>query len=69
MKLKDLIPILFQDEYFEIFLEGKIIFNGKLENFDYKKYENMNVFELFSYSETKDYDNYYSIIVINLKGE
>lgn len=65
MKLSELLKLIPENQLVEIFLDGVMLYEGKVEYFDWD--EDYEVDEIMSYGDISNYDNVYSVICIDCK--
>ena len=50
-------------------MDKKKIFEGKICDFKYLDYKDLELIEIYSYGDTKDYDTPFSVMCIDCKSE
>lgn len=68
IKLEELVVILDKFELVEIYINNFVIFNGKILDFEHLNYKNLEVNEIFSYGDIKDYDTLFGVMCIYCKS-
>ena len=65
MKLSELLKLIPENQSVEIFLDGVMLYEGKVEYFDCDK--DYEVDEIMSYGDISNCDRVYSVICIDCK--
>ena len=69
IKLEELVVLLYEYEIVEIRMDKKKIFEGKICDFKYLDYKDLELIEIYSYGDIKDYDTPFSVMCIDCKSE
>ena len=69
IKLEELVALLYEYQIVEIRTDKKIIFEGKICDFKYLDYKDLELIEIYSYGDTKNYDTPFSVMCIDCKSE
>ena len=69
IKLEELVVLLYEYEIVEIRMDKKKIFEGKICDFKYLDYKDLELIEIYSYGDIKDYDTTFSVMCIDCKSE
>ena len=69
IKLEELVALLYEYQIVEIRVDKKKIFYGKIYDFKYLDYKDLELIEIYSYGDIKDYNTPFSVMCIDCKSE